>query len=69
MVEFAIESKLQRLHFVLPLLIVLCYKREDRAPEYSLFVGDLSNDVDETFLLVSALLYSANKQENSIYFI
>ncbi|KAI8088294.1 hypothetical protein BDF21DRAFT_450017 [Thamnidium elegans] len=26
-------------------------RKEDRAPEYSLFVGDLSNDVDETFLL------------------
>ncbi|ORZ22162.1 hypothetical protein BCR42DRAFT_458946 [Absidia repens] len=26
-------------------------KKEDRAPEYSLFVGDLSNDVDETYLL------------------
>ena len=26
--------------------------REDRAPEYSLFVGDLSADIDETFLLV-----------------
>ncbi|KAI8097149.1 uncharacterized protein BX664DRAFT_364187 [Halteromyces radiatus] len=26
-------------------------KKEDRAPEYSLFVGDLSSDVDETYLL------------------
>ncbi|ORX60611.1 RNA-binding domain-containing protein [Hesseltinella vesiculosa] len=26
-------------------------KKEERAPEYSLFVGDLSNDVDETYLL------------------
>ncbi|KAI8328835.1 hypothetical protein BC941DRAFT_363378 [Chlamydoabsidia padenii] len=26
-------------------------KKEDRAPEYSLFVGDLDNDIDETYLL------------------
>ncbi|KAI7892040.1 uncharacterized protein EV154DRAFT_506124 [Mucor mucedo] len=29
----------------------ICDRKEDRAPEYSLFVGDLSSDVDETFLL------------------
>lgn len=29
------------------------YFREDRAPEYSLFVGDLSNEVSELVLLVS----------------
>ncbi|GAN05996.1 mRNA binding post-transcriptional regulator [Mucor ambiguus] len=29
----------------------ICDRKEDRAPEYSLFVGDLSNDIDETFLL------------------
>lgn len=34
------------------LLIYHVLYREDRAPEYSLFVGDLSNDIDETYLLV-----------------
>jgi RNA recognition motif-containing protein len=29
----------------------ICDKKEDRLPEYSLFVGDLSHDIDETFLL------------------
>ncbi|CAO3646786.1 unnamed protein product [Mucor hiemalis] len=29
----------------------ICDRKEDRAPEYSLFVGDLSNEIDETFLL------------------
>ncbi|KAI8360829.1 hypothetical protein BD560DRAFT_356043 [Blakeslea trispora] len=29
----------------------ICDRKEDRAPEYSLFVGDLSNDIDETYLL------------------
>lgn len=29
----------------------ICDRKEDRAPEYSLFVGDLGNEIDETFLL------------------
>lgn len=29
----------------------ICDRKEDRAPEYSLFVGDLSSDTDEAFLL------------------
>ncbi|KAI8880638.1 RNA-binding domain-containing protein [Backusella circina FSU 941] len=29
----------------------ICDRKEDRAPEFSLFVGDLSSDVDETYLL------------------
>jgi RNA recognition motif-containing protein len=40
-------------------------KKEDRAPEYSLFVGDLSNDVDETFLLISFMSLCKNNDRPS----
>lgn len=52
MVEFVIESKSNCYIFRILSYHFINIFREDRAPEYSLFVGDLSSDVDETFLLV-----------------
>lgn len=72
MVAFAIESKKKNLHwvaFVLPLILYIF--REDRTPEYSLFVGDLSSDVDETFLLVAKdnNTHNYNTNTNLFFFI
>lgn len=49
-----IESRLRMIMYYTIKFLLHPY-REDRAPEYSLFVGDLSNDIDETFLLVQYL--------------